>query len=307
MLAGMSTPATSGRRLLVSLLSAGALLAAGCGSDDSSSSAGRSTAKPATAAKQTTTYPVDVENCGNTLTIDKPPQRVVAGSGPLGEVLASIGVADRLVGLFVAPEQYGPLNPAGSGEDYLSELKTIKVLNPKADGEISAEAVLAARPDFVFSAGRASGEGGPSDKQYQRAGITVFQYSFYCGSSKDQSIEQDLQDIRNLGIIFNAHDRADAVITHVRGQLAAVQKAIAGRKKLKMLYWEAYTDKPITLTQCCLNFDIVDKAGGKALFPSRRMTSRSPRRGSPRRTPRPCWASAPTRRRLGASFPRCSA
>lgn len=184
-------------------------------------------------------------------------------------MLAALGVADRLVGLFVAPEIYGPLNPARSGDDYLAELKDVQVLNPgvtHGTSKISAEAVLAARPDFVYSQGVESGEGGPSAEQYQNAGITVFQYSFYCGEAEDQSIEQDLTDIRNLGIIFDVQDRADALINKIRGQIDAAQKAVAGRKTVKMIYWEAYTDEPIVLTQCCLNHDVVAKAGGEALF-----------------------------------------
>lgn len=253
------------RRVLGALLVALAVLVAGCGGDDPPESAGTPAGPEAAAMGNRTSYPVTIRNCGKDLTIDKPPERVAAGSGGLGEVLAALGVADKLVGFFVAPEEYGPLNPASSGDDYLDELKDVEVLSP-GTGDISAEAVLAARPDFVYSQGEAAGEGGPSAEQYENAGITVFQYSFYCGEPEDQSIEQDLNDIRDLGIIFDAQDRADALIEKIRGQVDAVEKAVAGREEVKTLYWEAYTDEPIVLTQCCLNHDVVAKAGGEALF-----------------------------------------
>lgn len=240
-----------------------AAIGAGCGDDDATSA--KTTASSA-AQETTTSYPVTISNCGKTLTIDKPPQRVVAGSGGLAEVLAALGVADKLVGIFVAPEKYGPLNPAGGSDDYLDELKDVPVLNPEAGGDISAEAVLGARPDFAFSQGEASGEGGPSAEQYERANITVFNYSFYCGKPEDQSVEQDLKDIRNLGIIFDAQARATRIIDDIRAQIAAVEKAVSGRKPIPTLIWEAYTDEQIVLTQCCLNHDIVAKAGGKGLF-----------------------------------------
>ena len=47
-----------------------------------------------------TEYPVTIENCGRTLTIESSPQRVLASWQNTGEILLALGLEDRLVGVY---------------------------------------------------------------------------------------------------------------------------------------------------------------------------------------------------------------
>lgn len=45
-----------------------------------------------------TTYPLTIDNCGESVTVDAPPQRVVSLDQNSTEILLSLGLEDRLIG-----------------------------------------------------------------------------------------------------------------------------------------------------------------------------------------------------------------
>ena len=104
-------------------------------------------------AEAATTYPLTLQNCGFAVTFDKAPQRVVTIKSTATELLLSLGLRDRIVGVGF---QDGPL-PA----DLAAAGAGLKVLSEKAP---SQEVVLETEPDFVYGgwesnfAGDAAGE-----------------------------------------------------------------------------------------------------------------------------------------------------
>ena len=84
-----------------------------------------------------TDYPLSIDNCGVALTIEAAPQRVVAIKSTAAELLLSLGLEDKLVGLAFLD---GPLPEALGGAD-------IPVLSEKLP---SQEVVLEVEPDFVY-------------------------------------------------------------------------------------------------------------------------------------------------------------
>ncbi|MBU8811130.1 ABC transporter substrate-binding protein [Mycolicibacterium goodii] len=91
--------------------------------------------------EETTNYPLTLENCGVTVTIDRPPQRVVSLYQASTEILLSLGLADRMVG---TSTWFDPVLPALAEEN-----ASVPRL---ADNDPSLETVLAAEPDLVTSA-----------------------------------------------------------------------------------------------------------------------------------------------------------
>src|SRR5690606_4127311 len=53
---------------------------------------------PSSPALAATTYPLTLDNCGMTLTLERAPERVVAIKSTAIELLLSLGLADRLIG-----------------------------------------------------------------------------------------------------------------------------------------------------------------------------------------------------------------
>ena len=49
-------------------------------------------------ASASSAYPMTIENCGHTVTVDAPPQRAVSLNQGSTEILLSLGLADRMVG-----------------------------------------------------------------------------------------------------------------------------------------------------------------------------------------------------------------
>lgn len=88
-----------------------------------------------------TSYPLTLENCGVTVTIDRPPQRVASLYQASTEILLSLGLADRIVG---TSTWFDPVLPALEADnDGVPRL---------ADNDPSLETVLAVEPDLVTSA-----------------------------------------------------------------------------------------------------------------------------------------------------------
>src|SRR5690606_23415455 len=91
---------------------------------------------PALPAQAATTYPLTIENCGQTLNFDAAPQRVVAIKSTATELLLSLGLGDRIVGIGF---QDGPLP-----NDLVTDLPVLSEKLP------SQEVVLETEPDFIF-------------------------------------------------------------------------------------------------------------------------------------------------------------
>ncbi|MFF7081055.1 ABC transporter substrate-binding protein [Streptomyces lavendulae] len=102
--------------------------------------------KPAAAvadAGNRTTYPTQAENCGRTVKVDRAPERIVSFFASHTELLLELGLKDRVAGQTWTNQS--PPKPA-----YADAYKSLRILAP---GEISREALLAARPDFILDDG----------------------------------------------------------------------------------------------------------------------------------------------------------
>ena len=126
-------------------LVAAALALSGCSSsDDPSGTAEKNTAASA--------YPLTIENCGRTITIDAPPQRAVSLNQGSTEILLSLGLADRMVGTATWTD---PVR-----ENLADENAKVPRL---ADNKPSFEVVLDTEPDFVSAS--FGGTLGPGDDE----------------------------------------------------------------------------------------------------------------------------------------------
>ena len=85
---GPTAPVLLALMLVVILLSA-------CGSSGDPGTASPGTATP---SSQGGSYPVQVDNCGRTLTFDEAPSRAVLPYHPMAEIFVGLGLADRAIG-----------------------------------------------------------------------------------------------------------------------------------------------------------------------------------------------------------------
>ncbi|WP_410540032.1 ABC transporter substrate-binding protein [Streptomyces sp. KL2] len=208
-------------------------------------------------------YPVTVENCGEKRTFERAPQRVVTNDVGITEIMFALGLEDHMAG-YVMPDDKGDLTAVPWKDGY----RKTEWLSKE---RINKELVLDARADLVFAGwnyGFNEGEGF-TPAVLQRLGIDSYLLSESCrnGRGKARGVMPPLDalytDLRNLGEVFDVEDRAEALITEFREQVAEAQaKALKGADRPRVFLYDSGQDKPFTSGAYAGPHDIITKAGG---------------------------------------------
>lgn len=177
-------------------------------------------------------FPVTIENCGRKLTFDKPPAKVVTGYHPSLETLLALGLSDRIAGRTNFSES--PFLP-GQKDQYAKIPEISDTIMPP-----QKEIMLAQGADFVLDnamAGFDAAGGYATVEELDSAGSPVYILGGWCSPEEvlQFTIDDTFTDLRNLGAIFGVPDRADKLISDLRGGLADVKKRVEGRTPVKVL------------------------------------------------------------------------
>lgn len=183
---------------------------------------------------QAAAYPLTLDNCGYTITINQAPERVVTIKSTATEMLLSLGLGDHIVGVGF---QDGPLPPhlalAGAG---------LPVLSDKLP---SQEVVLEAEPDFIYGGWESNFAADGAGERPTLAGLGVATYvaPAACRSIKPAKLtfEQLFEQIGELGTIFDAQDAANRLITDQQATLNAIAPDPRG---LTALWYSSGTKTP---------------------------------------------------------------
>jgi iron complex transport system substrate-binding protein len=194
-------------------------------------------AVPALAATQ---YPLTIDNCGQKVTFDKAPGKIVSIGQGMTEVLFSLGLADKIAGTAV---WVGPVLP-----QYAEANSKIKRL---ADNDPSFESVVGQEPDLV--AAEFEWHVGPQGsvgkrEQFSSLGINTYIAPADCVAKintdggdgvRKELFTMDLiyQEIGELSEIFDVKDRGDALIADLRKREAAAVASVSSAKDLPIVFW----------------------------------------------------------------------
>lgn len=188
-----------------------------------------------------TQYPLTLQNCGRTVTVQRVPTQTVSIGQSSTEILYMLGLADRVVGtaLWVGPVLKGY-------EQVNAKIKRL------ADNDPSFESVLASKPDMI--AVQFQWQVGPEGvvakpEQFEELGIPVYTSPSDC-VGKDNSAASDgvrhqvftmelvYKEIRELAQIYNVQDRGEAVVDELKKREAAARaKVAAADGKLSAVFW----------------------------------------------------------------------
>lgn len=232
----------SPRPLLAVALSASLLPFAACttdASDDSGDTGGAAGA-----------YPVAIENCGRTVTIEEAPQRAVSLNQGSTEILLSLGLAERMVGSATWTDPVLPsLAEANESVERLS------------DDAPSFERVLETEPDFV-SASFAStlGEGGvATPEKLAELGVPSYLSPAECvkdnegddDGSRDEPLQLDsiYQEVEELSRAFGVEERGDELVADLRERVRTAGESVAA-EGVSAMFWFANAESPY-LAGCC--------------------------------------------------------
>lgn len=212
-------------------------------------------------------YPVTVTNCGRPLEFAQAPSRVLALAQPQTDLLAELGVLDRVIGQTQTSEPDGLPGSTSADSAGREQQASIPVLS---ENDIpSREVTLGQEPDLVLapsvmefdgSAGHATVE------ELQAAAVPPYLASGGCPDHRlARSVDDTLTDIENLGRIFGVSGRAAQVAADYRATLDEVDAAVAGRAPVRVAELFVFGDS-IEVLAGSSGKDLVRAAGGQNVF-----------------------------------------
>lgn len=242
------------RRWLIAVLATLPLLAA-CGTD-----ADEPAGDDARAGDR---GPVVLRNCGRTVTVERPPRRVVSVNQGSTEVLLSLGLADRMVGT------------ATWTDPVRANLRSANAAVPRlADDVPSFERVLQQEPELVTASFGFALNGDDRDRRerYAKLGVATYVAPSECtdrrgGGSGDGPRARPLRiavihdEIRQLARIFGVPERGERLVAQLRERLARVAAAPRPPRPLTVAFWFANAKAPY-MAGCCGSSGIIARAVG---------------------------------------------
>lgn len=185
-------------------------------------------------AQAETQYPLTLQNCGAEVTFAAAPRRIVTIKSTATEMLLSLGLADRIVGVGF---QDGPL-PAELAEAG----KNLAVL---ADKLPSQEVVLEKEPDLVYGGWESNfaADGVGERSALAKLGIATYVAPAACRSVKPVKLTFDalFGQIEELGSIFDVGTAANDLVERQRAILASI---VPDRRGLKAVWYSSGTKSP---------------------------------------------------------------
>lgn len=202
-------------------------------------------ASSASASGTKTVYPLSIENYTmkseggtwekKTQTFNKAPERVVANTQPIAELLIKLGLTDKLVGVAAL---YGELDPEVAGE-----FAKVPVLSKDY---VSKEPVVGTNPDLVMGRGDLFADadwGVGTVDGLNELGIATFVHST---SVKGATLNSLYQDIEQIGQIFDVQDKAAEHIKKLQERGEALKSRFAGASSQTFAFVSDIGDGGIT-------------------------------------------------------------
>ena len=197
---------------------------------------------------EATTYPLTIENCGETVTFTKAPERAVALGHNSAEILYLLGLEDRMAATAFWPNTVLPELAAAHGK--------VEVLTVEFP---TLEAILAKKPDFVPA--MLVTLLGPDSKvakreDFHKLGIPTYLSPTACSVVADSAnangskatsvygLRENLwnldllfQEIDDLARIYDVQDRGKALIADMKAREAKLRAEFAKSEDLTFLFW----------------------------------------------------------------------
>ncbi|WP_134325331.1 ABC transporter substrate-binding protein [Cumulibacter soli] len=196
-------------------------------------------------------YPVSIDRCDRTITVENRPERIVSLNQASTEILLSLGVADRMVG---TASWTDPILDSLADENAKVERL--------ADQAPSYEAVLATEPDLITaSLYNTLSEGGVATaEQFADLGVPAYLSAVECEKSdfgggdgaRDEPItmESIYTEITDLATLVDEQQAGQDLIDDLADRMDAAVSAAPDVDGVTVLYWFANSESPY-VGGCC--------------------------------------------------------
>lgn len=221
------------------------------------------TASSSEATSKHTQYPVTIKTYGSDgkeieTTYEKAPEKVLAVYQGSIETLLALGLQDHIVaaaGLDNAVPD--------SMKDAFDSLNYLDEFTP------SKETVTMLEPDMILSWGSLFQEKTLGDTMdWINKGTNVYINSNTAHNDSPRTLENEYQDILNLGIIFDVQDRAEAIVNKMKSTIADVLAQAGGQQeKPSVMILESNDDTFTNYGADSLGGDMVTQLGAELANP----------------------------------------
>lgn len=254
-----STPQQSRRRTALRLAAAGFSLVLFAGCSSGAEPAGQ--ASPTSASPTAAAFPVSIENCGVTVTVDKAPTRAVTMNQGATETLLALGLQDSMVGTAYLDDAVSP--------QWQAAYEKVPVLAKEYPNQ---EKLLSANPDFVAasysSAFDAKAAGSRAD--LAKLGIATYLSPFAC-EDKSQRAETSWDsifgEITEVATLFGDQAGATELIQQQQAEVKKVTDAAPAKGKT-ILWYDSGTKTPYVGAGHGGPQLMIDALGGTNVFAS---------------------------------------
>lgn len=234
------------KRRIMLMLSAvfTASVLSGCGAQDTTAD---------TASGQTSDggdYPMTFDNYGREVTISEQPERVLTLGPNCTELFAALGLEDYVIGRSLVNHSRGPL------DEYADAVNGIPELN---HGSATREAILSSGADFIYAIDWEISDTGCNIDEAGEYGMNV-----YVNSAA--TLEQQYQEILDIGKIFGVEDAAESFVADQRARIEAVQTAVAGGEPVDVLVYDSGSNGVFTCSGSNFETLLIELAGGHNIF-----------------------------------------
>nr|AGI04191.1 ABC transporter (iron.B12.siderophore.hemin), periplasmic substrate-binding component [alpha proteobacterium U95] len=210
-------------------------------------------------ASGTAAQEITVDNCGEPLVFDTKPERIVVHDMNMTDMAFALGLQDRIVGLTGITGWYK------TSPDFDAQRGDIPELAPKYP---TVENLVAVEPDMFFAGwyyGMKPG-GDVTPDTLEPFGIKTMVLTESCiHLNKDRpeaSMDLLFDDVLRLGTVMQVEDKANALVSGWKDQLAAIEAKTADLEKPRVFLLDGPADAPFTAGKYAIPDAMIAAAGG---------------------------------------------
>ena len=255
-----STPRPAPRRAAARLAAAGLGLAllAGCSSASTAPSESATSAAP---SPSTAAFPVSLENCGVTVTVDQAPTRAVTMNQGATETLLALGLQGSMAGTAYLDDAVSP--------QWQAAYEQVPVLSKEYPNQ---EKLLSVNPDFVAASYSSAFDAKAAGTRAELAelGIATYVSPFACEDKSQRakpSWDAIFGEITEVATLFGDQSAATTLITQQQEAVAKVSEAAPAKDKT-ILWYDSGTKTPFVGAGQGAPQIMINALGGTNVFAS---------------------------------------
>ncbi|NLU17653.1 MAG: ABC transporter substrate-binding protein [Serratia liquefaciens] len=209
-----------------------------------------------TASAGASGFPVTVDNCGQPLTFERPPQRAVIQDINMSQMAFALQLQPSIVGVTGISGWYKNI------PEFTQQQGKIPELAPKYP---TIENLLAASPDLFFAGWNYGLRGEVTPQALAKFNIKTLVLSESCihvyNHRPRASMDLLYDDMIRLGKVFGKQEQAEKLVADWQRQVADIHRKVATQKPVKVFLYDSGEEKPYTSGAYAMPTAIIEAAG----------------------------------------------